>query len=164
MRIRQVRPEFFTDPVMAGLAAPVRLTYIGLWCVADDAGWLRWDVPQIGAILYPFEVAKRRERALVAASLALVDAGRLVILDCNCAQIPTLPRHQRVAGNQSFTARDAHKKHASSPALLQGATGSPVEVGNVEERRVEVNGRSGAKKDEALLAAFRRQGMPVDAA
>jgi hypothetical protein len=62
VRIRQVRPEFFTDHVMGALPADVRLTYIGLWCVADDAGWMTWDVDQIAAQLYPYESIRSRTR------------------------------------------------------------------------------------------------------
>ena len=52
MRIRQVKPAFWTDARIAALPAPARLFYIGLWMVADDAGWLRWDPSQIANELY----------------------------------------------------------------------------------------------------------------
>lgn len=123
MRIRQVRPEFFTDSTMAALSPAIRLTYIGLWVVADDAGWFRCDVPQIGAVLYPFESTKRRERELTTALMALEGAGRLERHECGCARIPTLPRHQRISGKQSFSAREAHGKHLT-------LSDSPVTVGN----------------------------------
>lgn len=153
MRIRQVRPEFFTDPVMAKLSPAVRLTYIGLWCVADDAGWLRWDVPQIGALLYAFEPVKKREAHLEAARAELERTERLFLSDCGCARIPTLSKHQRVTGKRSFSAREAHGKH--SPLTDSPVTERNVTVGNVK-------GSSLTERQE-VLEAYRRQGLPVDA-
>lgn len=143
MRIRQVRPEFFTDSTIAALSPAVRLTYIGLWVVADDAGWLRWDVPQIGAVLYPFESVRHREKNLASAKEALEGAGRLILHDCGCAQIPTLPRHQRISGKQSFSAREAHGKH-------RPLSDSPVTVGNGRERNGTVDARESAEETGGL--------------
>lgn len=138
MRIRQIRPEFWTDSVMAALPAPVRLFYIGLWNVADDAGWLTLSPSHIGAVLFPYESTKRREREIVAWSERLRDCGRLVFHEaCGCAQIPTLSRHQRVTGKQSFTGRDAHLKHLSLTGKQSPLTDSPVTLGNVTERNVK---------------------------
>lgn len=149
MRIRQVRPEFWTDPIVGRLPYPVRLFYIGLWNVADDAGWMAWRPAEIGALLYPYQTPTARERALCAWADVLVKAGRLVIHECGCAQVPTLPRHQRIGGNQSFTQRDKHDRHRASGSTngvpvppitdLYGQVrgSSPVTLGNVEERNVE---------------------------
>ena len=111
MRIRQIRPEFFTDPVTGHLEPAVQVAYIALWCVADDDGWIDWDVPQIGAVVYPYKSVRHREALIVKAGAALVAVGRLRVLDCGCARIPTLPTHQRIGGNKSFTAREKHEKH-----------------------------------------------------
>jgi hypothetical protein len=162
MRIRQVRPEFFTDAVTSRLQASVRLTYIGLWCVADDAGWMTWDVPQIAAQLYPYESVRVRERRVASAGEALVEAGRLVMHPCGCALIPKLADHQRIGGNKSFPARDKHEVHTRPDKSARN-----VRVGNgtVSEGRLEARER--AKDDDdraATLAAFRRQGLPVDVA
>lgn len=99
MRIRQVKPGFWTDVVVTALPAPCRLFYIGLWMQADDSGWFRWDVPQIAAELYGFEPRGRRERNVVAFGDALEAAGRLKRIDCGHAYIATLERHQRLSGN-----------------------------------------------------------------
>jgi hypothetical protein len=136
VRIRQVRPEFWTDEVMAALAPAVRLFYIGLWNIADDAGWMEWRVSRIGAVLFPYESSKRRERDIAAWSDRLVEAGRLVIHPCGCAVIPTLSKHQRVTGKQSFTALDAHGKHKPLTSKQSSLSDSPVTERNVEERTV----------------------------
>lgn len=130
MRIRQIRPEFFTDPVTAHLSPVVRLTYIGLWCVADDAGWLVWDVPQIGALLYPYKSVHAREHVVTQAGEVLVAAGRLRINECGCALIPTLTTHQKIGGNKSFPVRDKHRVHTSTDESARNGRVSNVTVGN----------------------------------
>jgi hypothetical protein len=158
VRIRQVRPEFFTDHVMGALPADVRLTYIGLWCVADDAGWMTWDVDQIAAQLYPYESIRSRTRRVERACEALRDAGRLVIHECGCAVVPKLPEHQKIGGNKTFAARERHESiHVrTSPAVRV----SNVRVGN---GRVETRATREEERRE-LLESFRRRGLPVDAA
>ena len=73
-----MRPEFFTDPVTGRLRPEAQLAYIGLWCVADDAGWLDWDVPQIGALLYPYKSVHARQ-ALINRAAADVMTRRWVV-------------------------------------------------------------------------------------
>src|SRR4029077_1840142 len=76
MRIRQVRPEFWSDETMASLPDPVRLFYIGLWGIADDAGWLEWQPMRIGALLYPYRQPRHREESLRKWAVSLESAGR----------------------------------------------------------------------------------------
>ena len=128
MRIRQLRPEFFTDPVTAHLRPEIQVTYLGLWCIADDAGYLRWDVEQIGALLYPYMSVRVRERRIEEAGRILHDLERVHLHTCGCAVIPTLEKHQRIGGNRSFPIRDMHLSiHVrTSPAV----TVSNVTVSN----------------------------------
>ena len=160
MRIRQVRPEFFTDATVSRLTSSVRLTYIGLWCVADDSGWMDWDVPQIAAQLYPYESVRVRERRIEQAGEALTASGRLSIEGCGCAFIPKLADHQKIGGNKSFTARDRHRVHTSSDVSARNGRVGNGRVGNGSPR-ASANDDAVAKAD--LMAAFRRQGLPVDA-
>ena len=135
MRIRQIRPEFFTDPVTAHFPAAVQMTYVGLWLIADDAGWLVWDVPQIGALLYPYKPSRSRERTIEQAGEALVSSGRLVRYPCRCAHIPHLTEHQRIGGNKSYTVRDKHRVHTSLDVYSRNVTLGNVTVGNVAGAR-----------------------------
>jgi hypothetical protein len=143
MRIRQVKPAYWTDRTLASLSYPARLFYIGLWCVADDAGYIDWDLDELGALLFPYEVPHRRERHLSAWSVELVACGRVMVLDCGCAVIPTLEQHQRHAGgNRSYAARDRHIAHKSVQVQIDGAG----TVGNGRERKGTVgNGSAPAK-------------------
>ena len=159
MRIRQVRPEFFTDAVTAHLPPAVQVTYIGLWCVADDAGWLSWDVAQIGALLYPYMSVHVRERAVAHAGETLVAAGRMELHDCGCAHIPTLPDHQRIGGNKSFPARDSHRVHTNMGLYARNVTlGNGMVVDGMDSGK---NGKSDVPLSElvtaeALVAAGRK--------
>lgn len=152
-----MRPEFFSDGRVARLPVEARLTYVGLWCIADDAGWLAWDVADLGAQLYPYESVRVRERRLTVTGTALVEAGRMVMYPCGCAHIPTLAVHQKIGGNKSFTALDRHKNHLSPNKSIHSRTSTPVgsEVGS------EVNAQAREDERDALLAAFRSQGLPV---
>jgi hypothetical protein len=156
VRIRQVRPEFFTDPVTAHLPTDVRLTYIGLWCVADDAGYLVWDVRQIGALLFPYSPPRARERRIEKAGAALVEAKRLELYACGCGRIPTLPNHQKIGGTKSVTVAEKHRVHTNMDESARN-----VRVGNVRER----GGTGGIQEESDRIAridAWRRQGLPVD--
>lgn len=142
MRIRQIRPEFFTDPVVSRLPVSTRLTYIGLWCIADDAGWFRWDEAQIGAVLLPYDHPKHREAAIQKDMGRLAEVGRLKFHECGCVEIPTLAKHQRSGGKPSFVARDEHRKRHSTdgPVPIQTktvVTERNVTVGNGTERPVQ---------------------------
>lgn len=142
MRIRAVRPDFWQDDTTARLPDPVRLFYIGLWCVADDAGWLEWRVAQLGAALYPYRSAVNRERNIRAWGAQLAAADRIALYPCGCAYIPTLSRHQRSVGNPSYQYRDKHRRHAES--VLVG-TDTPQEVGRGEKSKVEERTRAGGR-------------------
>ncbi len=48
-RTRLIRPEFFTDELMAAISIPARLVYIGLWTLCDDDGYFE-SKPRSGAM------------------------------------------------------------------------------------------------------------------
>jgi hypothetical protein len=137
MRIRQIKPAFWTDKVMAGLPFRTRLVYVGLWQLADDAGWLLWDVSQAGAELLPFESARARERWLSQDMDRLVTSGRLVSYSCGHVAIPTLSEHQRFGGRPVFTIRDAHAR---------GCARVSADAHNGRERNVKVGNGNGLRE------------------
>lgn len=59
MRIRTVKPEFFThDGIFdaereSGL--PLRIAFIGLWCAADREGRFKWEPRRLGVALLPYD-------------------------------------------------------------------------------------------------------------
>lgn len=58
-RIRTVKPEFFTHEGIfdaeeqTGL--PLRIAFIGLWCIADREGKFRWEPRRIGVQILPYD-------------------------------------------------------------------------------------------------------------
>jgi hypothetical protein len=54
-RIRTIKPEFFTSLTIADLTPEQRLTFIGLWTHADDAGRCVDDPRLIKAALWPLD-------------------------------------------------------------------------------------------------------------
>lgn len=118
MRTRALRPGFWEDSKMGELSVSARLTYAGLWCIADDAGFFELDVPAIGAALYRFDPTKAREKRVQEAIAKLVELGRVTIEKCGVhAVIPTIPEHRFTAGVQIYTIKKRHE--AEPPAELQ---------------------------------------------
>lgn len=143
MRIRQIKPSWFLDKELRrGTTADAREFYIGLWMLADDAGYLIWDEERVAAELYPFDQIARRERNVAKWSDVLErlspDAPHLVVWDCGHACVPKMPGHQRIAGTRTDTVQRVHEgdpkrlvpppdpcKRARSRVSLQVATSSP---------------------------------------
>jgi hypothetical protein len=153
VRIRAVRPDFWQDDTLGHLPDAVRLFYIGLWCVSDDAGWLEWKPSQLGATLYPYRSAARRERDINAWGASLVTAGRIVIHPCGCARIPTLTKHQRIGGNPSYQARDKHRYHISTDESVLVRSDTSLEGGKGREGK-ETGGTGGW--DDKIIEMQRR--------
>lgn len=59
MRIRTVKPEFFTHEGLfeaekeTGL--PIRIAFVGLWCVADREGRFRWQPRRLSVQIMPYD-------------------------------------------------------------------------------------------------------------
>ena len=130
MRIRQIKPEFWKDAKVAELSEGARLFFIGTWQLADDSGWLRWDVPNIAAELYPFEGRASRERRVNRHAEALARLGRLHLHDCGHAQVPKMPAHQHLAGTtrQVLTVKMEHAQ-CGKPATDRDSPRLPAPVG-----------------------------------
>lgn len=173
-----MKPEFWKDGTIASLPVTTRLAYIGLWGLADDAGWLRLDVPAIALELFGYEPRVRREKVVSAAVEDLVAAKRIEVHDCGHALIPRFVDHQRFAGETKrvYTIR---REHADCPRTPAGSVGDdapehdpagtrggprvPATVSKGKERNVSVRqGSSDARKrDDESESEFRlRVGLP----
>lgn len=138
MRIRQVKPAFWTDAKIGRLSVEARLFAIGTWMLADDAGWLEWNVAEIGAALYPYDPAQEREERISDMGSALVDLGLLVVYTCGHAHVPHLVDHQRLAG-PTRRVETVHRRHLNDcPASPRGFPRIPDPVRNGKERSVKV--------------------------
>lgn len=135
-----MKPDYWRDELIASLPDSVSRFYIGLWQEADDAGWLRWNVPEIGHDLYGYQPRQRRERWVKERGEALAAVGRLHFYDCGHAYIPNLTKHQKFGGRPVHTVRDAHARDCAPPR----ADDRPGKVG---KGRVEVRGGTGGSND-----------------
>src|SRR3990167_5138394 len=150
MRVRVVRPEFWSDSKMAALPIPVRMTYIGLWQIADDAGYLEWDAKAIAADLYRYEPPRRRETMGVYNRDRLLEASRIRLLPCRRhAVIPSLPQHRIKGGVLLFTVQ---KKHDFGCATSGSVDILSATSGSVSD--------SVSDSDSGSLARAREDGLP----
>jgi hypothetical protein len=124
MRARLIRPEFFTDDTIGRLSHGARLLYVGTWCLADDDGYLVWNIRQIALELFGYD--RGRERLTERLAGELIESGRVVVLACGRhARVPTLGRHRQKGGNLTFTVRDRHAQECESGRVQTGTdTGS----------------------------------------
>ncbi len=72
MRIRTVKPEFFTDEKVREMPPLTQLLFVGLWCFADDAGRFEADIPLIKAAIFPTRDAN------VSEMLAQLEGNRMI--------------------------------------------------------------------------------------
>ena len=95
MRIRTIKPEFFLHEQLFSLeestTLPVRLAYIGLWCIADREGRFKWEPRKIGVQILPYDGSD-----FAAIMNALASAGFLRRYGPNgeFGVIPSFPKHQ----------------------------------------------------------------------
>ena len=81
MRIRSIKPEFWSSPDIAALSDADRLLFIGLWSYVDDQGRGKDDVALIVAALFPHDmVANPLDTvAKVRDGLARLHAANLIL-------------------------------------------------------------------------------------
>lgn len=164
MRIRQVKPAFWSDARLAELPEATRLFYIGLWMIADDAGWLRWDASEVARDLYGYEGRVRRERRVTGMFAALVADGRVVVYECGHVEIPRMTTHQRLSGTakQVQTAWKAHQScllprtsetpRVSPQVPADARHGTEREQEQEQEQGMERNGKGTGKGSARPLA------------
>lgn len=133
MRIRQIKPDFWTDKVLSGFDDATRLFYIGLWMEADDDGYIHWEPDQIAARLYPYKSVAGRERFVRSATLRLADSKHVVMLDCERhILIPNLPKYQIVASTRRVVR--VHGEHNAQCERSAEQSGSHLERERERER------------------------------
>jgi hypothetical protein len=54
MRIRTIKPEFWTDEKIGQIDPWARLMFIGLWNMVDEYGLMEWSPMRIQATLFPY--------------------------------------------------------------------------------------------------------------
>jgi len=109
MRTRLMRPTFWADQTIASLPVAVRLTFVGLWGLSDDAGFFEWRPGEIAAELYRWDPVKARQRHVEAHLASLAEAGPVQQLPCGRhGLIPSMPKHRIQSGRHTFGTREEH--------------------------------------------------------
>ena len=160
-RTRLIRPEFFSDETLAKVPDTVRLFYIGLWTLCDDAGYFELKPRQIAAVLYPFRGLAARQRLADKALAELEALGRVRVLTCGVhATVPTLPKHGAKGGNKSETHLAVHRRTCQSvPVRTSTDKSLSVSVSESVSDSVEGSGKPRSLRDVSLavggpVAAF----------
>lgn len=100
MRIRSIKPEFWTSEDIAALDWATRLVFIGLWSYVDDNGVGRDIEKLISASLFPLEDDPRDTLATVSRALAkLAEGGQIARYEVDGAPflfIDAWAKHQRI--------------------------------------------------------------------
>jgi hypothetical protein len=157
MRTRLLRPEFWSDELMASLPRDVRLVYMGLWNLADDAGYLERRPRAIAAALFPYDGMAEREALIDGALELLVREGRVLYLECPIhARIPTLPRHAAKGGTKATTFESRHRTTCLSERVRTGPDKSRSGYGS--------DSGSGSDSDSESAGAQARLGDAAAAA
>lgn len=113
MRGRYLMREYFADSdLFRKLDATEREVMVGLWMLADDAGFLPRDIPAIAAAIYRYDAPEARESRIRAAIDRLKAIGKAESLRC-CLRMPSVEAYPR-AGTKSYEHRDQHRKHVSN--------------------------------------------------
>ncbi len=96
-RIRSVRPEFFTSLDVANLSHRARLTWIGLWCYADDEGRGKDDARLVKAAVWPLDddVTTLEVEADLAELAANGSLTRYEVAGARYFEIPNFKKFQR---------------------------------------------------------------------
>jgi hypothetical protein len=154
LRIRQIKGDWWLDKdLQTGLTADQREFYVGLWQIADDAGYLEWDPVRIGAALYPFRASGRRERQIAQWAEALMTLDResphRLVLPCGHARVPKMPGHQRLAG-ESKQVRTVLRKHQE--CLLPRVPASPRESPLIPDTERNGRGTVEGERDGTVVA------------
>ena len=126
MRGRYLMREYWSDSdLFLRLTASERETYVGLWMLADDAGWLPRDIPAIAAALYRYLDRAEREVQVSATLVRLRELGKVESLRC-CLHLPAVERYPR-AGRKSEEHKSEHQRHSKRSNHIQRETKpSPV--------------------------------------
>jgi len=139
-----IRPAYWTDADLhTRLTAEQREFYIGLWMLADDEGYLTWDLDRVGAELYPYKTRQWRRR--LAEWIEVIGRDHARVLDCGRhAVIPNLPRYQQPPRPSSQIKRqhDACMRQMVAGGTTNGhvAAGGTSTVKEVEGREGNIKG------------------------
>lgn len=125
MRIRTIKPSFWTNDEIAELEPLTRLLFIGLWALADVRGRLEDRPKRIKAAVLPYD-----DHDIDAALDTLEKAGFLIRYDTgdvSVIQVLNFEKHQRISGKEAETESDFPafdpSIHDVKPGKQRGSSG-----------------------------------------
>lgn len=147
-RARTVRPEFFSNELLAECSMAARLAFVGLWTLADREGRLEDRPKRIGALLFPYDrdidVNKLLDELQSRGFIQRYDAGGIRVVSVTSFvkhQHPhpkeppsTLPEKPENPQQNQGAAEDHGEPWRSTvnPALPSGSSGSSGPSGSSE--------------------------------
>lgn len=137
-RIRSVKPEFFSSVTVSRITPLARLTWIAMWCHADDEGRMDDDARLVRSFAWPFDdfattevveghLAELDEQGLI---IRYVAEGRAYIAVTNFTE----HQHPNRATKSTRPPPPNHRSEDSMSAHGAHTEGSPLE-GRGEERK-----------------------------
>jgi len=96
MRIRTIKPEFFLHEDLYELESkeqlPIRVSFAGLWCIADREGRFKWEPRKIGVQILPYDCIDFSR--VLDALLTRGFVGKYRVESVDYGWIPSFTRHQ----------------------------------------------------------------------
>jgi hypothetical protein len=130
-RIRTIKPEYWSDELIASWPHISRLAYIALWNESDDAGRLRANPLYLKAHLFPYDADLDMGKALA----PIVESGRLVVYSVDGQAYGFLPNFRE----HQVINRPAPSRLPAPPS--EGLTGESVDTpGGITDDSVSIPG------------------------
>lgn len=157
-RIRNIKPDFWTDEKLVELDPWERLLFIGIWNFVDDEGYMPYSPKRIKMQVFPgdsLEISRGLQNLISIGSLTLYDSEAGQIL-----KVTNWSKHQKVSNPSPSKYRDIDlaptdgkpRKHAESvvqiPESTLKSTEDSREVHTEREREREVKKDLSSKPDE----------------
>lgn len=147
-RIRTIKPEFFRSKLLAGCSPRARLTFIGLWMLADDEGRYEYEPELLKADLWPWEADVTAKEA-DACVLELEARGRVCMYQHagkTYLHVVNWHEHQKISHPSSSRLPACHREtHGDPPEPSGGFQSTPEESGAL---RPDLGPRKGNRERE----------------
>lgn len=172
MRIRTIKPEFFTDDELydaeIASALPLRLAFAGLWCACDREGRFEWRPRQLGAVILPYD-AIPFENVLD----ALVKYGFVIKYRVGNAWfglVPTLTKHQIINNREMASGLPVLQLAEEvidacptrDPRVTHASCGKGREVKGKEGKGIESNDPLPSPETTLVISQTAAKDPPVD--
>lgn len=171
MRIRSIKPEFFTDRITGRWSADLKMFYVGLWSYADDEGRFEWEPDLIRCALYPFDPSANvrgwLEELIAAKRVVKYEIGGVIygaVVAFSAHQHPKTRIPSRLPAPPTQCASESHRMGVPSTLDVNGRGAG--EEGRGEERRgseraADAASLLGQETTETPLVLWLREEFPI---